>query len=204
MKNQKNNIIIFDENRDSGDIVNVYFQFLLGRVNCLYDDFTELYRYLHRKEFYSKLALDDNRAADGIDLRRIFIEEYYISDEVNPDAKEGLLDSISGPCTVLEMLVALATRVESFMMDLNKGDHTWMWFKHFIFNLGLDRFDDQNFYKNKSKYDLDGIIETFLDRKYAKNGVGGLFPLKGDVETDQTKVEIWYQMLSWVNQNQEK
>ena len=39
-----------------------------------------------------------------------------------------------------------------------------------------------------------------LAREYSDNGHGGLFPLKNP-KKDQRKVEIWYQMTEYINEN---
>jgi len=144
-------------------------------------DYGLLMEYLTETEFVWFVANDDNRARDGEALREKY-GSYY-----------------RGPCTVLEMLIGLASRVEENIMgDPNDVDHTDFWFWAMINNLGLDRYDNRNF-----KYDsVDFIVKRWLERKYRADGTGGLFPLKYPVE-NQKDVEIWFQMCEWLNENYE-
>ena len=65
-----------------------------------------------------------------------------------------------------------------------------------ICNLGLDKFDDKHY---NSDYVYE-ILGKFVRREYDFNGRGGLFPLK-NVQNDQRKVEIYYQMLAYLSEN---
>ena len=44
------------------------------------------------------------------------------------------------------------------------------------------------------------ILNKIIDRGYSRRGVGGLFPLKYS-KNDQRKVELWYQMHSYLIEN---
>jgi hypothetical protein len=46
---------------------------------------------------------------------------------------------------------------------------------------------------------MEEIFERLIWRNYAPNGEGGFFPLENPRE-DQTQVELWYQMNSYVNE----
>lgn len=129
-----------------------------------------------------RIRRDENRAKDGINLRRRFAisqgDEY--------------LDACFGdaPCSVLEMMVALAIRCEESIMDNTEiGDRTTQWFWGMISNLGLGEFNDNNY----DEECVENIIQTFLKRKYDFDGKGGLFRVRGSKE-DLRKVEIWYQL----------
>ena len=126
--------------------------------------------------------MDDNRADDGVQLRRRFALS-------RNDA--GLTDYILGPCSVLEMMVALAIRCESFMDDAAVGDRTGQWFWGMIHNLGLSPMIDSRFDRNF----VDDVIWRFLNRDYEPDGRGGLFTVKRYPQ-DMRTVEIWCQ-LSW-------
>ena len=137
---------------------------------------------LYSTEFTWFVKNDDNRAGDGLELRRTYKNE------------TGLLCTNQGPCSVLEMMVALAKKCEDrFMYDPDLGDRTGEWFWEMIVNLGLDRMDDWAF-----DYDaFDEIMERLLNRKYDKNGYGGLFYIEG-TRIDMRKTEIWYQLNYWL------
>lgn len=145
--------------------------------------YRKLLMFLHSTEFRYSILKDENRAQDGIDLRRRFSLEQGYDDG-------SLVDYIDGPCSVLEMMIGLAIRCEENIMDDTKyGNRTSQWFWSMINSLGLGFMYDKNFEKDEA----NDIIQRFLDRAYAPNGKGGLFTLK-HYPRDLRKVEIWYQM----------
>lgn len=134
-------------------------------------------------EFTWFVPYDDNRADDGIQLRRRF-------SLVRADPN--LANYISGPCSVLEMMVALALRCEECIMDdAQYGNRTGQWFWGMIHNLGLSPMTDSSFDRDF----VDDVITRFLNREYEPNGKGGLFTVR-HCEYDLRTVEIWRQ-LSW-------
>lgn len=145
--------------------------------------YRKLLIHLHNIEFTWVLPRDYNRADDGIQLRRSFSLE---RDDVT------LSDYIQGPCSVLEMMVALAVRCEKTMMDdMLLGDRTGQWFWGMIHNLGLSPMRDSKF----DRIYVDEVIARLLNRTYEYDGTGGLFTVK-NCDDDMRKVEIWCQ-LSW-------
>jgi hypothetical protein len=130
---------------------------------------------------------DENRAADGIALRYRYCSNYGYED----------LDYyLDGPCSVLEMMVALAIRCEETIMDdPDIGDRTGQWFWGMLVNMGLGAMDD-------SKYDrrvVDIAVDTLLDRTYEPDGKGGLFTVK-HCDQDLRTVEIWYQLIWYLGE----
>ena len=102
----------------------------------------------------------------------------------------GTLCEKQGPCSVLEMLIALAIGCENYIMyDPDEGDRTDIWFWGMIENLGLDALDDWAF----NYEEFNAIIRRFLDRKYDKDGYGGPFFIE-NFERDMRKLELWYQL----------
>ena len=84
--------------------------------------YRELLHFLHGIEFTYTIAMDGNRASDGIDLRyRFGYEEGYDNRLVTH-----YLDD--KPCSVLEMLVALSMRCEETIMSDGECDRTGVWF----------------------------------------------------------------------------
>ena len=63
--------------------------------------YRKLFNYLHNTEFIYFIPHDENRAADGIALRRRFCRLYNY---------EGLEHYLDGPCSVIEMMIALELR----------------------------------------------------------------------------------------------
>ena len=168
------------------EILNEYFEWLYRLVcgdrysNAI--SYKKLLAYLHRTEFTYLLSKDKNRAADGVDLRYRFSKERY----------HGHVPScLDGPCSILEMMVALAIRCEETIMDDPKiGDRTSQWFWGMVTNMGLGYMSDNRF----DEYAAKEIIDRFLNRDYSQNGRGGLFTVR-NCEYDLTNIEIWTQML---------
>lgn len=144
--------------------------------------FRFLLNHLHNTEFTFSIPKDQNRAEDGIDLRRRFTMTCGYE-----EMSEYLYDR---PCSVLEMMVALSIRCEETIMDdPNVGDRTSQWFWNMIVSLGLGSMRD-------SRYDADYValrIDRFLRRDYDPCGRGGLFTIK-NCDRDLRDVEIWCQL----------
>ena len=156
-----------------------YFHWLCEYVDCRFNLNSEaLLLFLYSKVFYSLVPNDDNRLDDGLQLRKCFAEEKDI-----PDAE---LQKF-GPGNVLEVMIALAGRMGFILYDLKTGDHSVRWFWMLINNLRLKPHSKAN----------DSIIKNLLERKYASNGDGGLFPIRNS-KRDQREVEIWYQMMDYI------
>lgn len=147
--------------------------------------FEDLLLYLHETEFRYIIPKDSNRAEDGEDLRRQFAYEIYGDNDI-----EFIIDCLARPCSVLEMMIALAIRCEDIMDDPSVGDRTGQWFWMMVTNLGLGGMYDRRFDK---KY-VEVVIETFLNRKYEPDGRGGLFRVR-NCDYDLRDEEIWTQML---------
>ena len=145
--------------------------------------YERLLRCLHGTEFIFSIPMDANRADDGISLRYHFAEGQGYTQHM---AAAYLDDK---PCSVLEMMAALALRAdEHIAYDPLYGDRTGKWFWGMLSSMGLDKMSDDIFDEAKA----DSIIQRFLDRKYEKNGKGGLFTIDG--YSDMRMVEIWCQL----------
>lgn len=172
------------------ELVNRYFEWLYDLVSgerfSKHISYRKLFMHLHRTEFIFSIPKDENRAEDGVCLRRRFgIEMDY------PDIDLYL----DGPCSILEMMIALSVRCEETIMDdPAMGNRTGQWFWGMIVSLGLGSMDD-------SRYDrdhVDYILDRFLNREYESNGKGGLFTIK-DCRDDLRTVEIWIQLLWYLD-----
>lgn len=147
--------------------------------------YRKLLKYLNSVEFTYILDFDSNRAEDGMDLRYRFGYEH----DYNGPMIAAYLDD--RPCSVLEMMVALANRCEEQIMDdPHAGCRRGQWFFSMLASLGLSGMNDENFVRS----DAEKIVSRFLSRQYARNGEGGLFTV--DSRHDMRSVEIWYQ-LNW-------
>lgn len=127
--------------------------------------------------------MDGNRFDDGIELRNEFMSDKDIEDP------EALSFFNQKPCSMLEMMVALASRFEDMMWDPDYGDRTSKWFWNMMNNLGLIWYNDY-IYDDR---EVSKIISSFLGHHYEKDGKGGLFYVKGS-DKDFTDAELWSQM----------
>lgn len=164
-----------------------YFEWLCELVDLRRFSKSVSYRkllvHLHNIEFTWFVPHDDNRADDGIQLRRRFALD---RDDMS------LPRYILGPCSVLEMMVALAIRCEETIMDdAAMGDRTGQWFWGMVHNLGLSPMTDAKFDRDF----VDEAIARLLNREYEPDGRGGLFTVR-HCDYDLRTVEIWCQ-LSW-------
>lgn len=149
------------------------------------NSFRKLLSYLHSMEFTYIIANDANRADDGVDLRYKFSLQ---SDIPNAEAR------ITGPCSVLEMMIALAINEEQVMHDPKIGDRTAYWFWRMVVSLGLGGMTDAIF----DRYEVKNAVNRLLKREYTADGRGGLFTIK-DCRYDLRDVEIWTQMCYYMD-----
>lgn len=143
----------------------------------------KLLKQLFTKEFVWIIPNDDNRMEDGKDLRVEFISREGLG-EVDPNWMQL-------GCSVLELMIGLARHLE-FM----GGGEADQWFWQLVENLGLSKFNDKRRYPRGH---IDEILDSVIWRTYNPNGLGGFFPLQNPDE-DQTRVELWYQLCSYVNE----
>lgn len=137
---------------------------------------------LHSIRFRYSIPRDKNRYIDGIDLRYRFAYGQLDLDDVEV--------YLNGPCSIFEMMVALALRCEESIMDNPAyGNRTGQWFWRMVTSLGLGAMDD---YRFDETYVRD-VISRFLAHDYEPNGRGGLFTIKSETR-DLRKAEIYYQL----------
>ena len=133
---------------------------------------------LYNEEFFSLVPNDENRGDDGLDLRKEYIRHSG--------------HRVDGTCNALEMVIALARRMAYVVMEPHDSleeisvDIFW----ELIANLGLGGSESRNQF----------LVSRFLNRRYQRNGKGGIFPLQYRTTTDQRDVELWYQMQAYIKQ----
>jgi len=151
--------------------------------------FNTLFEVAWSMYFDYSIPNDYNRADDGIQLRSRYTRETSIS---LPDL---------GDCTMLEFLVGLAIRWNDTMYDNTHPDCVPEYFWNLIKNLELDTNTDDFILEENAVDDIVAGFTILNDRLYGYDGSGGgLFPLQNPHE-DQTKVEIWYQMMAYLTEN---
>lgn len=147
-----------------------------------------LLRELNNIEFYWSVTMDENRDIDAVEMRRDFIEEcgFDIS-----------TDEWDDPRSVLEVLVAFSRKIEIMVTGEPGNDDLSRWFWIMVGNLGLLKYDNENFYRRK----VDDIVDRWLARKITKTGKNGIFPLK-KLASDQRDVEMWHQFHTYLSENE--
>lgn len=160
-----------------GGAASDYYFWLCDKVGYQ-EDYEHLLSFLFETEFTWLLEMDENRARDGLYLRDDFIDEC----NVRGDWDDG------NPCSVLEMLVALAIRVEDEIV----GDPDICLFWRMIHHLGLDETGNKDLWNR--------IVDDWLSRRIERDGKGGIFPVE-DAYEDQRVNDIWGQCMNWLNEN---
>lgn len=179
-----------------------YFSWLYKLIENRHRSYIKLALELYRKPFTWQIRNDENRCEDGLALRDRFIELNQL-DETHLEVK-ALLE---GRCSMLEVMIALAERMNDLMYDLNdtQNNKTAKFFHCLLVNLRLDRFVDNYSHGRRfsplAEAEIDEILEVCLDRTYGWDGTGGLFPMKKRPPKDQSRTEIYYQMMYWLDEN---
>jgi hypothetical protein len=173
-----------------GTLDDAYFEWLYSLIGSTKNrnperNYWQLCRKLYTTEFIWFVPNDDNRVEDGKELRL----EFMTSTRFEFDDPHDLFRDIG--CSMFEMLVALA-RIAAFESD----GSTTEWFWRFLHNLELDGYSDA-IYEVAISEEVDEVLERVNSRTYSRNGQGGLFPLRRATQ-DQRKVELWYQLSSYL------
>lgn len=168
-----------------------YFEWLCNFVKtpemCNYKN---LLLRLFRIDFYAIIPTDENRASDGIELRYRFGREK----KLHASDVSSVIDVTD--CSVLEMMIALCLRCEEQIIDSPDTEYrTKKMFWRMIRNLGLISMNDDKY----DEFEVEERMDIFLNREYEPNGTGGLFHLKRP-RNDLRDVEIWYQMMWYLNE----
>ena len=170
----------------------LYFMWLCSKVDIPSRmPYLSLASALHNCYFTpDRTGMDMNRAYDGLHLRAEYMEKH---------GSHGSSGS-RGACTMLEMLIGLAKRMAFLMENEEKPKRISEFFWKLIQNLGRSGFDDIRFRTLHGESAVPKAVKHVLDRDYMPDGRGGLFPVK-HASSDFRKMEIWYQMHAWLNEN---
>ena len=168
----------------------LYFQWLYrqvasDRLKNPARTYWSLFRHLYTKEFVWLIPNDDNRIEDGRDLRYEFLDDEGI-DEVSREWLEL-------GCSMFELLIGLSRRLAFEAEGQPRG---WFWL--LLENLQLETYND-DIYMHLDRDDIDETLDRVIWRTYSPDGHGGLFPLNPP-RRDQRKVELWYQMSSYIQE----
>ncbi len=169
----------------------LYFRWLYRQVadphsKDLSLSYWKLLKELFSREFTWTVPHDDNRAEDGKELRSEFIHEEDLTRVDQTWMEVG--------CSMLEMMVGLSRRL-SFEAD----GPPYYWFWMLMDNIGLGGLSDN---RRLPKKKIEETLDRVIFRTYKRNGLGGLFPL-AKTRKDQRKVELWYQMAEYLQEQSE-
>lgn len=157
-----------------------YLEMLLDIV-CTEDQkikYLELFMKLYDTDFvYLVSNRDVDRAMKGMELRH------------------SLCFYKTTPCSVLEMMIALAIDVNGVAGDGREGDRSSLFFWVMLESLGLSDMVNEAF----DEALCDNILSDFMTHRYEYNGAGGLFTLKRCYK-DVRKMEIWAIACHWMNE----
>jgi hypothetical protein len=152
----------------------------------------KLFWVLYSTEFYSVLGMDENRVSDALELRGRFSSEEGLSRVTTGVTMTELRDWAQMPCSFLELLVGLSN-----ILSFETGDEPRRWFWQLLDNLKISGYSDA---RPVPEHHIRRICQRVIDREYAFNGVGGLFPLIRP-NRNQREVELWYQASAYIMEN---
>lgn len=174
-------------------ITDEYFRWMMRKVvskDRNPRNYRKVLTLLFQSQFQVINQFDENRALDGENLRYQFGVDHGYLDAVIANELD------NRPCSVLELMVALAIRCENqFAYDPKYGDRTPIWFWGMIDSLGLSSMTDDLYNEQYARY----VVDRFIALDYKPNGEGGLFTIK-DPSKDLRHVQIWYQMCAYLNE----
>lgn len=179
------------------DVDELYFRWLMQTLGRPTESLSRLCWMLHTNTFTRNVGNDVNRAVNGIDLRRRFMDEWDEA-EIDPRKTNALMDE---DCSWLEMLIALSEALD-YRYDGGVQENLL----ELIHNLGLTKILSS---PRDGRYDrvdqdlVDDATERVDQNLFDPDGLGGLFPLKKPDHPDQRRVEIWDQHAAYFREKLE-
>lgn len=169
-----------------------YFEWLKNEVKGTYYD--ELLLKLYSLPFaVPEDDMNHSRMMDGLKLRDIYERECH-----NRHTAPNM------PCTFLEMLVALAKRLDDAVMyEAKFGDRSVDWFWMFIENMGMSDATNEHWNIHWDRYVYNRYCKI-MKRLYAPTGKGGMFVITDRPDQDMREYDIWHQMMWWCSENIKK
>lgn len=150
------------------------------------DNMSKILEMLYTLEFQPLMKEDENRWIDGNDIKYRFAwDNEYSYDYID--------DNLIRRCSILELMVAMAYKIEDrYMAEMTGPSQASRWFFAMLDSLGLATMTNDN-------YDEEEVvrkIDIFNNREYEFDGRGGLFTIYNPID-DQRTIEIWRQMSTY-------
>lgn len=184
------------------DVDTLYFKWLMEvELDDASPALQRLCWMLHQNVFQRRVGHDVNRAVDGVNLRRAFVDA-HLEAEIAPSVTNDLMEI---ECSWLEMLIAMAKH-----MDYYYDGGVQSRFIELARNLDLlIVIMDPSTPAYSAAWAIDQMhVDTVTSRvdasRFESNGQGGLFPLSGaNQHPDQREVEIWEQHAAYFRERLE-
>lgn len=177
----------------------LYFKWLMSLLESPTNSLARLCMMLHNNTFTRDVGMDENRADEGIQLRRRFLSDYTDANFDPRITNEFLLDH---ECSWLEMLIALSEELD-FIYDGGVQGRLL----ELLDNLGLTKIlkSPMDGRYDEVDQDLVDAATTRVDNNlFDSDGHGGLFPLQNRFShPDQRMVEIWEQHAAYFREKLE-
>lgn len=160
------------------------------------EGYLSLCEVLQRTCFLSLIEFDENRTEEGKALR----DEW--ADDTGGDISD-LDDSLSPyTCTMLELILVLARRMDYEMQDSKYEAGVGKWVMELLGNAGLATFRN-DYFEMEPEYcesRIRCILNDITCRNYICDGEGGFFPLENP-RSDQRTEELLTQMNNYLAEN---
>lgn len=160
--------------------------------------YSKLLNCLWHIPFEPSIGNDDDRAANGIELRKRYYDILTRETGVRVNSyatKE--LEKIFGSCRVLEMLVGLSMQMYDLMQDLGMYNSVSRWFWEIMSCVGFDAMDDSYWRDGRDDMIVEEVVGHIMHRDGTRSRPdwpGGWFGLDG-----WQNMEIWYQMHAYLS-----
>lgn len=183
------------------DLENLYFEWLLTQLDSdgVSDEVAYVSDLLHNCPFQRRIGHDINRAKDGANLRKDFLNQMHEVD-FDPHVTNDLLML---ECSWFEMLVALSQHLD-YLYDGGVEAR----FLELVSNLGLE--ETISFYPRRAEVlgeqdqELVCSVTSCVDNnEIDRRGRGGIFPLQTNKHPDQREMEIWDQQAAYFTERLE-
>lgn len=201
--------IFTDDPVEKRDIQFAYMSWLVTTYinnNNAMDNYHELIKGLFATKFNPIVGNDDNRAGDGISLRRRFVDLLDNKNECGDTRLQRITYILYSDhdANMLEVMIGICLRLEDMTRSFVPDNSCTHWFVQLLNNLNIEDLTDDIYNKVDGDNRLYGVMKTLNEREYDALGHGSFFPMKDTKKNrkrDYRTIEIWYQMQAWAGEN---